>query len=201
MATQWQVHPGGFHHLKSILRVGCWNVCSLVEADGGVKTATVRAGPSFVAVDKKVRFLVRELMHFRMGITCISETKWFGKDVYEINGYIVLHSGHDLPGSGDALQCDEGVAIVLDAVLSVAWRDTGEVWTAVNSRLVSARLQLCLGGSGCASSKLNVTVISVYVPIHGAPSKVKERFYDDLQAVNRFSSFKRCLVNHGDFNA
>ena len=68
MATQWQAHPGGFHHLKSILHVGCWNVRSPVEADGGVKTATVRAGPSSVAVDKNIHFLVRELMRFRMGI-------------------------------------------------------------------------------------------------------------------------------------
>ena len=123
---------------------------------------------------------MRELMSFRMGITCISETKRFGKDVYEIDGYTVLHSDHDIPGSGDALQCGEGVAIVLDPVLSVAWRDAGEVWTAVNSRFVSARLQMCLGGSGCASSKLNV---SVYAPTHGAPLEVKERFYDDLQTV------------------
>ena len=176
------------NHLKSILRVECWNVCSLVEADSGVKTATVHAGPSSVAVDKKIHFLVHELMRFRMGITCISETKWFGKDVYEIDGYEIdgytgLHSGRDLPGSGDALQRDEGVAIVLDLVLSVAWRDAGEVWTAVNSRLVSARLRLCLGGSGCTGctgSKLNVTVVSVYTPIHDAPLEVKERFYDDL---------------------
>ena len=91
-----------------------------MEADGGVKTATVRAGPSSVAVDKKIHFLVRELMRFRMGITCINKMKWFGKDVYEINGYTVLHSGRDLPGSGNALQRGEGVAIVLDPVLSVA---------------------------------------------------------------------------------
>ena len=35
------LHPSGFHRLKSHLRVGCWNVRSLVKADGGVKTATV----------------------------------------------------------------------------------------------------------------------------------------------------------------
>ena len=121
MATRWRVHPGGFHRLKSLLRVGCWNVRSLVEADGGVKTATVRTGPSSVAVDKKIHFLVRELMRFRMGITCVSETKWFGKDVYEIDGYTVLHSGRDLPASGDVLQRGEGVAIVLDPLMSVAW--------------------------------------------------------------------------------
>ena len=32
-----------------------------------------------------------------------------------------------IPRSGDALQRGEGVAIVLDPVLSVAWRDVGEV--------------------------------------------------------------------------
>ena len=41
--------------------------------------------------------------------------------MYEIDGYTVLHSGRDLPGLGDALQHGEGVAIVLDPVLSVAW--------------------------------------------------------------------------------
>ena len=71
----------------------------------------------------------------------------------------VLHSGCDLPGVGDVLQCGEGIAIVLDALMSVAWQDPGKVWTVVSSRFVSARLQLCLGDSGCASNKLNVIYI------------------------------------------
>jgi len=40
------LHRSGFHCLKSFLRVGCWNVCSLVEADGGVKTAWKTSGSS-----------------------------------------------------------------------------------------------------------------------------------------------------------
>ena len=40
MAIGRQVHPSGFYHLKSLLRIGGWNVCSLVEADD-VKIATV----------------------------------------------------------------------------------------------------------------------------------------------------------------
>ena len=32
------------------------------------------------------------------------------------------------------LQCDEGVAVVLDPVMTQAWRDA---WSAVNSRIVS----------------------------------------------------------------
>ena len=37
--------------------------------------------------------------------------------------------------------------------------------------------------SGDASNMLNVSVASDYAPTHGASSKVKERLYDDLQAV------------------
>ena len=55
-----------------------WNVRSLVEADGGVKTATVQTGKHPVAVDRKIKFLVKELKHFR--------TKWFDSDVYEVDG-------------------------------------------------------------------------------------------------------------------
>ena len=73
MATQRQVYPDGFHHLKFLLCIECWNVCRLVEADGDVKTAVVRSAS--VAVDKKICFLVHELKRFRMGITCVSETK------------------------------------------------------------------------------------------------------------------------------
>ena len=117
-SAPWWFSPPEVH-----LVCGCWNVCSLVEADSGVKTATVCAGPSSVVVDKKIHFLVHEFMCFRMGITCIIEIKWFGKDVYEIDGYTVLHSGSNLHGSGDVLQHGEGVAIVLDPLMSVAWRD------------------------------------------------------------------------------
>ena len=67
MAIQRRVHPGGFHHLKSLLRIGCWNVRSLMEVDGNVRTANVRSAS--LAVDKKICFLVHELKHFRMGIT------------------------------------------------------------------------------------------------------------------------------------
>ena len=52
--------------------MGCWNVHSLVEVDGGVKTATVRTGKQPVVVDKKINFLVNELKRFRMRAVCIS---------------------------------------------------------------------------------------------------------------------------------
>ena len=74
-----------------------------------------------------------------MGVVCVSETKWFGSDAYEVGGSLVLHSGRDVPQSGDAIQRGEGVAIVLDPWMAQSWRDSGEIWTAVSSRIVSAR--------------------------------------------------------------
>lgn len=49
-------HPSDFHCLKSFLSVSCWNVRSLVEVDGGVKTAIVQPGKHPVAVDRKLSF-------------------------------------------------------------------------------------------------------------------------------------------------
>jgi len=75
---------------------------------------------------------------------CISKTKWFGSDVYEVDGFTVLHSGCDLPQTGMyyryVLQRGEGVAVVLDPAMTQAWRDAGESWLAFNFRIVSVHL-------------------------------------------------------------
>jgi len=54
---------------------------------------------------------------------CIREIKWFGSDVYEVDGFTVMHSGHELPQPGER---GEGVAVVLDPVMTQAWHDAGE---------------------------------------------------------------------------
>ena len=46
-----------------------------------------------------------------------------------------------------------------------------------------------------------MTVVSVYVPIHGPPSQVKERFYDDLQAVIDSVPSSDVLLIMGNYNA
>ena len=98
--------------------MGCWNVRSLVEIDVSIKAATVRPKGRAVSVDKKIKFLVQELKRFCIGIVCISETKWFGDDVYEVDGFTVLHSGRSVPLSSDTFQHSEGVAIVLDPFMA-----------------------------------------------------------------------------------
>ena len=56
--------------------------------------------------------MIKKLKRFRMRAVCIREIKWFGSDVYEVDGFTVMHSGHELPLPGDVLQRGEGVAIV-----------------------------------------------------------------------------------------
>ena len=71
---------------------------SLVEAEGLVTTALIRRG---VSVDCKINFLVEELRCFEMSITGVSETKWFGQGVYDVDGFVMVHSGRPVPGDGD----------------------------------------------------------------------------------------------------
>ena len=119
----WQVKlPVVFHnHHQSWLNIGCWNMGSLVEAEGSVATVSVRGG---VQVDRKMNFVVDELCHFDMSITGIIESKWFGQGVYDVDDFVMIHSGKPLR-SGDVLR-NEGVGIVMNPVVAAAWRDSGE---------------------------------------------------------------------------
>ena len=50
-----------------------------------------------VTADHKATLLVQELKRFRMNVTGISENKWFGHVVYEVEGYTIFHSGGPIP--------------------------------------------------------------------------------------------------------
>jgi len=114
-------------------------MCSLVKAEGSVVTASVREE---VQVDRKINILVDELCRFDMSITGISESKWFGQGVYEVDGFILVHSGKPLPSGDDPVLRNEGVCIVMNPVVAAAWREFGECWKAVSSRIVYARAKL-----------------------------------------------------------
>ena len=74
------------------LHFGCWNMRTLVESDGMIATAVARKGGSGVAVDRKASFMVQEFRKFGINVVGISETKWFGQDVYDVDGFLILHS-------------------------------------------------------------------------------------------------------------
>ena len=120
----------------------------LVEAEGRVETSVVRKSERSVVVDRKAAFMVHELKKYGVSIAGISETKWFGKDLYDVEGYIILHSGRPLPDNDSPMVQNEGVGIVLDCEMTAAWREAGEVWEAVSLRIVYARLKLAGQGVG-----------------------------------------------------
>ena len=70
------------------------------------------------------------------------------------------------PGNNDAAMRSEGVGILVDKKATAAWRRGGEVWEAVSSRMVMARLkwigrgQRRRGGSR-ETSDISVSVLSV----------------------------------------
>ena len=46
-----------------------------------------------VTVDRKAMLMVKQLQKFKMSVTGISETKWFGSAVYDVDGYLIRTQG------------------------------------------------------------------------------------------------------------
>ena len=187
----------------SMMNVACWNARSLIENEGTVETARVRKDERAVkgSVDRKVVLLVWELRRYNIYAAGISETKWFSSNVYEVEGHVVLHSGRELhvhvPKEGVSFQRSEGVGIVLGPKAAKAWRDGGEQWEPVSSRVVTARLRLDKVGSQHPFLHL----VSVYAPTFRAPQQEKDDFFADVQMVIDKVPEKDILMIVGDWNA
>ncbi len=82
----------------------------------------------------------------------------------------------------------------MDARASAAWRQGGEVWRSVGSRIVMARLEWVGRGQreeGCAREKSDVfvSVICVYAPTARAPPWVKAN-----SAMNSRTALTKCQL-------
>ena len=100
----------------------------------------------------------------------------------------------------------EGVGIVLDPGMTAAWREAGEVWKTVSSRIVTARLRVSGHAKHLPSRKKRnipvfVTLVSVYAPTFRARAEVKEKFFADLQTTLDGVDERDVLMVVGDFNA
>ena len=131
---------------------------------------------------------MKELKRYHVGVAGIQETKWFGSDVWEIDGCTLLHSGRRLPDDGEPAVRGEGVGIVLDPRAAAAWRESGEVWEAVSSRLVTARFKAVRAGQrrpgGFREKKdIFVSIVSAYAPTAKAPPGIQSSFRGELQSV------------------
>ena len=61
---------------------------------------------------------------------------------------MILHSGGLLPDDDSSMVHNQGVGIVLDCEKTAAWREAGEFWEAVSSRIVCGRLKQAGQGEG-----------------------------------------------------
>ena len=82
-------HDGGGCQRPRRNSFGCWNMRTLVESDGSISTGVSRQGGRGVVVDRKSMLMVRELRRFGMSVVSISETKWFGSAMYDVDGYLI----------------------------------------------------------------------------------------------------------------
>ena len=113
--------------------------------------------------------MVKELRKFDVAAIGIQETKWFGQDVWNVNEYTLLHLGRTLPDDGEPLIRNEGVDIVLDQRATAAWKNAGECWKVISSRIVTARLQIAQRGPRqCSGSRWTssryLSLVSMYAP-------------------------------------
>ena len=143
-----------------------WNVHTVVENAGGdrrIGRSRARPGPGpqvpdtsvdLHYMDRKLDFLVKELRRLGVVIAGIQETQWFGKDMWTVDGYTLLHSGRTLPDETDPQVRNEGVGILLNRHATMAWKNAGETWEAVSSRVVTARLKVV--GRGRAVNDLTI---------------------------------------------
>ena len=90
--------------------------------------------------------MIKELKRCGVSIAGIQENKWFGSDIWSSRGCRFLRSGRAVPLSDARYLRNEGVGIVLDEKALEAWKLGGEVWKAVSSRIVTARLKVATSG-------------------------------------------------------
>ena len=152
-----------------------------MEVEGSIETSRARQSEQSLkgVVERKSVMLVWELKGYSVFAAAVSETKWFGKNVYEIEDHVMLQSGKQTPGVGEPVKRGEGVGIILNKDTAKAWREGGEQWNPISSRILSARLKLQEDKRRRRPRFLSI--ISVYAPTFRSPQDEKDRFFEDLQ--------------------
>ena len=193
-ASQGVYHQKSAHRAKTaVLTASTWNVRSMVDTEGPIEIASNQHSHRR-GEDRKVDQIVLELMNYGVSVGALQETKWFGDNVYEVQGSVVVTAGRPTPADGEPIQRGEGVALVLMGSALAAWRRGGKQWKAWSSRCVSALLAFT-GRTG------RLHVLSCYAPTRAAQREDKEDFFNQLAAFMSSVPVGEHYVILGDFNA
>ena len=88
-------------------------------------------------------------MNYNVSVGALQETKWFGDNVYEVYGSVVVTAGRPTPADGEPIQQGERIALVLMGSALAAWMRGGKQWKPWSSRCVSALLAF----TGCTGQQ------------------------------------------------
>ena len=109
---------------KSGICVGCWNVRSLGNP-------TKQNG--------RLRDVLRTMKEKNMEILALSEVRWPGHGVSQLEEAVIVHSGMDVSDR----QCRScGVAVIFSEKAAAAWRAAGSVFDHVSKRILRAGVLL-----------------------------------------------------------
>ena len=134
------------------------NVHYMVDTEGPVEIISQQ---SQRGEDCKIDKIVFELIRYGVSLEALQETKWFGDNVYEVNGSVVLIAGQPTPADGVTVQRGERIASVLVGHALAAWKCGGKQWRVWSSRCLSALLEF----TGCTG---RLHVLSCYAPTRAA---------------------------------
>ncbi|PZC80720.1 hypothetical protein B5X24_HaOG214121 [Helicoverpa armigera] len=128
----------------------------------------------------RARELAEVLKRRRINVACLQETKWKGTKAREIGeGYKFYYCGSDGKRNG--------VGIVLDKNLKECVMEVKRV----NDRIIVVKFVL---------EDLILNVISVYAPQVGCDERMKEKFWEDWDAVMMNVPVNEQVFVGGDFN-
>ena len=164
---------------RQSIRIGTWNVQTLVNADGPVQTAA-RSGR--VREDKKINLVVSEASRLKIDVLGLQETKWFGREQYVVAEAVVLAAGRPIPV--DNFMRGEGAALVLRSRARAAFECGGPQWRAVSSRILSCKLKWSCRESPQEDGSTWMHIIMCYAPTFCSSRHDKDVFYGQLTRVS-----------------
>ncbi|KAI8501811.1 hypothetical protein Bbelb_202230 [Branchiostoma belcheri] len=161
--------------LVRALTIGTWNVRTLMDSAKAERP------------ERRTALVARELDRYNIQIAALSETRFANEgQLTEANaGYTFFWSGRS---SEERREAGVGFAIKSNLISRLTNLPKG-----VNDRLMTLRLPM--------KGKCQATFISAYAPTMTNPEEVKDKFYEDLEALIMDVPKGDKLVILGDFNA
>ena len=108
---------------KFSIRLGCWNVRSL---------------GNLTRQNRRLRDVLRTMKEKSAEVLALSEVRWPGHGVSQLEDTIIAHSGMS---EKNCHQRSRGVAVLLSESAASAWRSAGSVFDPVSERILRIHLK------------------------------------------------------------